>query len=252
VKSTTEIESELERLGRVRGWYRLAFGLAVAVSLAANWLSAEATMGARAFSLIAPIALLVVVEMLLQPRPRVERSAVESVALAVIPLAIALFAAVVSFGHIREVAIYFGQPEWAATLLPLVIDLLAVVANMLSREAHRATAIHQAELVEAKATAREAEQVAEAEAIAEVEALAEAERLEGIEAVAKAAEAERRAAQRKRTAAKSGDAKAKAKAFRLHKDGLTQPEIAAKLGKSTRTIRRWLNDTGASTLEVAA
>lgn len=54
----------------------------------------------------------------------IRRTTVVSVAL------LAAIAAVVSFGHMRELALRHGEPRWSAALIPLSVDGMVVAASM--------------------------------------------------------------------------------------------------------------------------
>jgi Protein of unknown function (DUF2637) len=43
---------------------------------------------------------------------------------------LAVIAAVVSFGHMRELALRHGEAQWSATLIPLSVDGMVVAASM--------------------------------------------------------------------------------------------------------------------------
>jgi Protein of unknown function (DUF2637) len=43
---------------------------------------------------------------------------------------LAVIAAVVSFGHMRELALRRGEASWIATLIPLSVDGMVVAASM--------------------------------------------------------------------------------------------------------------------------
>jgi hypothetical protein len=43
---------------------------------------------------------------------------------------LAVIAAVVSFGHMREPALRYGEAQWSATLIPLSVDGMVVAASM--------------------------------------------------------------------------------------------------------------------------
>jgi hypothetical protein len=43
---------------------------------------------------------------------------------------LAVIAAVVAFGHVRELALRHGEAQWSATLIPLSSDVMPVAASM--------------------------------------------------------------------------------------------------------------------------
>ena len=110
-----------------------AFLLGAGASIAANVAHAaerntEGTdIGAMLFAAWAPVALLLVAEMMVRgQRPRGLLSAVEWIG----AFLVALAAAVVSYGHMRGLLLQYGESELVAVLLPLSVDGLVVVASV--------------------------------------------------------------------------------------------------------------------------
>ena len=110
-----------------------AFLLGAGASIAANVAhaaerNAEGTdIGAMLFAAWAPVALLLVAEMMVRgQRPRGLLSAVEWIG----AFLVALAAAVVSYGHMRGLLLQYGESELVAVLLPLSVDGLVVVASV--------------------------------------------------------------------------------------------------------------------------
>lgn len=110
-----------------------AFLLGAGASIAANVAhaaerSADGTdTGAMLFAAWAPVALLLVAEMMVRgQRPRGLLSAVEWIG----AFLVALAAAVVSYGHMRGLLLQYGESELVAVLLPLSVDGLVVVASV--------------------------------------------------------------------------------------------------------------------------
>lgn len=110
-----------------------AFLLGAGASIAANVAhaaerNADGTdIGAMLFAAWAPVALLLVAEMMVRgQRPRGLLSAVEWVG----AFLVALAAAVVSYGHMRGLLLQYGESELVAVLLPLSVDGLVVVASV--------------------------------------------------------------------------------------------------------------------------
>ncbi|MFJ6019770.1 DUF2637 domain-containing protein [Nocardiopsis alba] len=89
------------------------------------------------FAALVPVALLLVAEMLI-------RSGREGGTLAVVmwvgAAAVAVGAAIMSFSHMYEVVLSFGQPKYIAALMPVAVDGLMLVASVSLARAGRATA----------------------------------------------------------------------------------------------------------------
>jgi len=110
-----------------------AFLLGAGASIAANVAhaaernSSGTDIGAMLFAAWAPVALLLVAEMMVRgQRPRGLLSLVEWVG----AFLVALAAAVVSYGHMRGLLLQYGESELVAVLLPLSVDGLVVVASV--------------------------------------------------------------------------------------------------------------------------
>ncbi|MBN3584892.1 DUF2637 domain-containing protein [Algoriphagus aestuarii] len=110
-----------------------AFLLGAGASIAANVAhaaerNADGTdIGAMLFAAWAPVALLLVAEMMVRgQRPRGLLTVVEWVG----AFLVALAAAVVSYGHMRGLLLQYGESELVAVLLPLSVDGLVVVASV--------------------------------------------------------------------------------------------------------------------------
>lgn len=133
-----------------------AFTLGAAGSLAANLLDAVEAVHRAAhglpvhvaelsaalfFAAVVPVALLLVVEMLI-------RSGTTKDGLAVVmwvgAAAVALGAAVMSFGHMFKVMEALGQPPLFAALMPLAVDGLMLVASVALARAGRAATVPEA------------------------------------------------------------------------------------------------------------
>ncbi len=107
---------------------------AAGVSVACNVLSAEPSWVGRGVAAWPPIALLLVVEVLARsplPAGRWRFAAVGGAG------TVAVVAAIASFTHMQAVARQVGESELVATLFPLSVDGLAVVASVALVEVNR-------------------------------------------------------------------------------------------------------------------
>lgn len=109
-----------------------AFITGAGTSVAANVAHAaeraeQAGTGGMLFAAWAPIALLLVAEMITRGRRRTGAMAIVQWAGAGL---VALAAAVVSFGHMRGLLLSYGESELVAILLPLSVDGLVLVASV--------------------------------------------------------------------------------------------------------------------------
>lgn len=109
-----------------------AFIIGAGTSVAANVAHAaeraeQAGTGGMLFAAWAPIALLLVAEMITRGRRRAGAMAIVQWAGAGL---VALAAAVVSFGHMRGLLLSYGESELVAILLPLSVDGLVLVASV--------------------------------------------------------------------------------------------------------------------------
>jgi hypothetical protein len=113
---------------KTRWWVRLVLTLAVGASIAGNVLHAQPNTVARLISAWSPTALLLTVELISRVPQTHSRwlAATRRLATALI----AGIAAVVSYGHMLAVAARYGESHLAATLLPLSVDGLVVVASV--------------------------------------------------------------------------------------------------------------------------
>lgn len=146
-----------------------AFIIGAGTSVAANVAHAaeraeQAGTGGMLFAAWAPIALLLVAEMITRGRRRAGAMAIVQWAGAGL---VALAAAVVSFGHMRGLLLSYGESELVAILLPLSVDGLVLVASVaLASGPERRNVAVQAERNEAVAAepvpAEQAEPAAQA------------------------------------------------------------------------------------------
>jgi len=137
-----------------------AFLLGAGASIAANVAhaaerNADGTdIGAMLFAAWAPVALLLVAEMMVRgQRPRGLLSAVEWIGASLVALA----AAVVSYGHMRGLLLQYGESELVAVLLPLSVDGLVVVASVALAAGRRNKAEQQRKAEQRKDEERKAE-----------------------------------------------------------------------------------------------
>lgn len=126
--STTELSAQdVARLRAIRLGARATLTLGIGASLAANVLAADPSIVGRVIAAWSPIALLLTVELLSRvPASPGWLSRLRVVAATVI----AAIAAWVSYWHMVEVALAFGEAPVAAHLLPFSVDGLVVVASV--------------------------------------------------------------------------------------------------------------------------
>lgn len=177
--------------------------------MACNVLAAEPNGIARALSAWPPVALLLVIDVLARAHLPVGRPRVVA---AVGAGAVALVAAVASFKHMHSVALAYGETELVAWMFPLSVDGLAIVVSV----ALFATAGPASDPVE------EPEAEPEPAPVSPIRPAPDPDP----EPVAPAAQLT--------------NAEAAAEARRLAADGLSQKEIAETIGKSLRTVQRYL------------
>ena len=240
--------AQLSTVGRTRSVCTAAGVAGAVTSMAANMLASDGSAVGLAVGVIAPGAFILASEIAstASSLPRTPGTRPLLVALVVLLIVIGVSAAVVSFGHIREVVASVGESPTAEVLIAIVVDAVAVMGLVGHRLTGRYLHQHQA----ATETRRQADQAA---AIA---ARAEAER----QAEAKTRRAERQATQptgRPSRASRSGtpaarpagpvagddpalSAPERARAIAAANPQLTRAEIASVIGKGERTVRRYL------------
>ena len=119
--------SELARYRRVRWAVRGALVLGVGASVAANVLHARPNPISQTISAWPPLALLLTVELVSRvPMHRRSLAVLRVVATAVI----AGIAAWVSYWHMQDVGVRYGETPVSAYLLPISVDGLIVVASI--------------------------------------------------------------------------------------------------------------------------
>lgn len=118
---------QLPQLKRVRWAVRAALFLGVAASVAANILHAQPNPISQTISAWPPLALLLTVE--LTSRIPMHKPLLAFLRV-VATIAIAGIAAWVSYWHMQDVAVKYGETEISAYLLPISVDGLIVVASV--------------------------------------------------------------------------------------------------------------------------
>ncbi|HLT11977.1 MAG TPA: DUF2637 domain-containing protein [Micromonosporaceae bacterium] len=118
---------QLPQLKRIRWAVRAALFLGVAASVAANVLHAQPNIISQTISAWPPLALLLTVE--LTSRIPMHRPLLAFLRV-VSTIAIAGIAAWVSYWHMQDVAVRYGETEISAYLLPISVDGLIVVASV--------------------------------------------------------------------------------------------------------------------------
>lgn len=117
----------LGRLRRVRWGVRATLAFGVIASISANILHAQPNIISQVISAWPPLALLLTVELTSRiPMHRPLLATIRVLATAVI----AGIAAWVSYWHMQDVAVRFGETEISAYLLPISVDGLIVVASV--------------------------------------------------------------------------------------------------------------------------
>lgn len=138
------------RLHRVRSGARATLALGIGASLAANILASDHGVIGQIIAAWPPVALLLTVELLSRvPVGTGWLSGLRVAAAAVL----ALIAAWVSYWHMAEVAITYGETSTAAHLLPVSVDGLVVVASVSLVEITRRINAAQPKPARAKAPA---------------------------------------------------------------------------------------------------
>lgn len=235
--------SQLATVARVRSVCSSAGVAGAVVSMAANMLASDGTAVGLAVGVIAPAAFVVAAEIAsaASSLPRTAGTRALLATLVALLGLVGISAAVVSFGHIREVVASVGESPTAEVLVAIVVDAVAVMGLI----GHRLTGIYQRRHAAAASAKASADQAA-AEAAA-----AEAERREA----AQVERARRRAdRQTKAKAATNGSVKRakpvgddpslppaeRARALAAGNPEMTQAEIAEVIGRGERTVRRYL------------
>lgn len=118
---------QLPQLKRIRWAVRAALFLGVAASVAANVLHAQPNIISQTISAWPPLALLLTVE--LTSRIPMHKPVLAFLRV-VATIAIAGIAAWVSYWHMQDVAVRYGETEISAYLLPISVDGLIVVASV--------------------------------------------------------------------------------------------------------------------------
>lgn len=125
--ATVRLGSDAAHLRRIRWAVRAALALGVAASVAANVLHAEPTVVGRAIAAWPPLALLLTIELI--TRVPVHHPALARVRW-IATTAISGIAAWVSYWHMVDVAVRYGETSASAHLIPLSVDGLVIVASV--------------------------------------------------------------------------------------------------------------------------
>lgn len=236
-------------VGRVRGVCTAAGIAGALTSMAANMLASDGSVVGLAVGVIAPGAFILASEIAstASSLPRIKGTGPLLATLVLLLVVIGVSAAVVSFGHLREVVSSVGESETAEVLIAIVVDAVAVMGLI----GHRLTGLYLHRHHTAVGVKRIADQ------LAAVEARAEAER----QALVEAERAQRRAERSATKATRSngtrpmgrhgvvvGDdrslpAAERARVIAAVNPEMTQADIAAVIGRGERTVRRYLADT---------
>ena len=124
---STQRALEVDQLRRLQTGARAALALGIGASLTANVLAADPSLVGKLIAAWPPIALLVTVELLFRiPTSSGVRSYLRIGA----AVPIALIAAWVSYHHMVEVALAYGEATSTAVLLPFSVDGLVIVASV--------------------------------------------------------------------------------------------------------------------------
>ena len=118
---------QLPQLKRIRWAVRAALFLGVAASVAANILHAQDNLISQTISAWPPLALLLTIE--LTSRIPMHKPLL-AFARVMATIVIAGIAAWVSYWHMQDVAVRYGETEVSAYLLPISVDGLIVVASV--------------------------------------------------------------------------------------------------------------------------
>lgn len=238
--------AHLDTIGRVRQVCTVAGLAGAAASMAANMLASDGTAVGLAVGIIAPGAFILASEIATAASslPRTRGTGALLATLAVLLLLIAGAAAVVSFGHLREVVASVGESPLAEVLIAIVVDAVAVMGLV----GHRLTSVYLRRHETAVAAKAEADRKAAALAAVEAErAAAEAAEREQKRAARAATRASK--ATKAKAAASNGqvagddpslDAAERARAIKAANPAMTRAEIGAVIGKSERMVRRYL------------
>lgn len=203
--------TDTARLQRVRSGARATLALGLGASLAANVLAAHPSVPGWIIAAWSPVALLLTVELL--SRVPVGTSWQSAVRVAVAG-SIAAIAAWVSYWHMVEVALAYGEKTVAAHLLPFSVDGLVVVAAVSLSEINRQLN----------------EKPARKPAAAKAPALEPVKRLQDDVVSAP------------KTQASAGDLRAQVRALAEQHPDWKQAQLAEHLDISVRTVRRHLTN----------
>ncbi len=218
-------------------------------SMAANMLASDGTVVGLAVGVIAPGAFILASEIAstASSLPRTKGTRPLLATLVMLLMVIGTSAAVVSFGHLREVVASVGESPTAEVLVAIVVDAVAVMGLI----GHRLTGLYLHRHHAATATKRQADQLTaeqdrvEAERQAQVEAERAQRRAE--RATARAARSNGTAPSTARRGMVVGDdpslpAPERARQLAVANPEMTRGQIAEVVGRGERTVRRYLAD----------
>ncbi len=219
-------------------------------SMAANMLASDGTVVGLAVGVIAPGAFILASEIAstASSLPRTKGTRPLLATLVTLLMVIGISAAVVSFGHLREVVASVGESPTAEVLVAIVVDAVAVMGLI----GHRLTGLYLHRHHAATETKRMADQLtaeqdrAEAEHVAQVEAERTVRRAE--RATAKAARSNGVKPSKGRRGVVVGDdpslpAPERARQLAAANPEMTQGQIAEVIGRAERTVRGYLSPT---------
>lgn len=256
-------ETNLESIGRVRRWCTFAGVAGAVTSMAANMLASDGTPVGLTVGVIAPGAFILASEIAAAASnlPRIRGTGVLLAILIGLLVLIGGSAAVVSFGHLREVVHRVGESPLAEVLIAIVVDSVAVMGLI----GHRLTSLYLRRHHAAGAAKRQADRLAaeEARRTAQREAVEEADReRRRAERAATRTQREARAAtgadpSSNGSAPVVGDdpslpAPDRARVLKAANPKMTQAEIGQAIGRKERSVRRYLGDQADSTTEAEA
>lgn len=239
--------SELVTLEAVRGARRVAVSVdlaAVAASTAANigdaLLGESSGAGAVAVAVVAPVGLCLAI--MLWHRSQIILSGGLGHLFNAGLAAVAMGAAVVSFGHIRSVATHFGQNDRDATIIALVIDgaavLAAVVIVAAGQKIGEISAAADRQQREQRQVVREAEVARQAELRATRQAQMEAARPSESHRGRQLENGQTKTVPKKTASGRGSQAQQAIGEYLAKHPEAKQTEVAAAVGVSASTVKR--------------
>jgi len=237
---TTARPTDGAALHRLRTFVRAVLTLGVAASITANVLHAQDSFVGRAISAWPPLALLLTVELI--SRVPVHRRWL-AVVRVIVTATVAGIAAWVSYWHMVEVCLKYGEGTTSAHLIPLAVDGLIVVASICLVEVNGRIRTAAAAL-DAAATLPPAPVTVPAAPVTTPAAVGATPAPKPTPAPAASTTSTTSTGTRK--GRPKDTAVAVAKVRRQHPD-LTPAQIADRVGVSARTVHRYLTPTTTTT-----